>query len=48
LPSVVEHRTGAVAVWTPDIVAIIAIELGVGVCALCAAVYVRSRVADFV
>jgi ABC-type multidrug transport system permease subunit len=48
LPSVVEHRTGPVAVWTPDIVAIIAIELGVGVLALCAGVYVRSRAADFV
>ena len=33
--SVAEHRTGPVAVWTPDIMAIIAIELGVGVAALC-------------
>ena len=48
LPSVVEHRTGPMAVWTPDMVAIIGIELAVGLLALCAAVYIRSRAADFV
>ena len=48
LPSVSAHRTGEVAVWTPDILAIIAIELALGVIALVVAVYLRSRASDFV
>jgi hypothetical protein len=48
LPSVAEHRTGSTAVWTPDITAIIAIEIGIAVAAVSSALYVRSRTADFV
>jgi len=48
LRSVAEHRTGPTAVWTPDILAIIAIEIGVAIAAVSAAVYVRSRTSDFV
>jgi hypothetical protein len=48
LPSVASHREGPVAVWTPDIVAIIAIELVIGVVAVCLGVLVRSRTPDFV
>jgi ABC-2 type transport system permease protein len=48
LPSVVTHRAGATAVWTGDIVTIIAIELAVGLAAVAVAVYVRSRAGDFV
>jgi hypothetical protein len=48
LPSVASHREGPVAVWTADVVAIIAIELVIGVVALGLGVYVRSRTSDFV
>jgi hypothetical protein len=48
LPAIARYREGPVAVWTADIVAIIAIELVVGVVALCIGVYVRSRTPDFV
>jgi hypothetical protein len=48
LPSVVQHRTGATAVWTRDILTIIAVEIAVGLAALGFAVYVRSRTGDFV
>jgi len=48
LPSVVQHRAGAAAVWTGDIVTIIAIEISVGLGALAFAVYVRSHAGDFV
>lgn len=48
LPSVADHRTGATAVWTMDIAAIIAIELAIAIAAVSAALYVRSRTADFV
>jgi ABC-type multidrug transport system permease subunit len=48
LPSVANNRTAAAAVWTSDIVTIIAVELAVGLAAVCLAVYARSRAADFV
>jgi ABC-type transport system involved in multi-copper enzyme maturation permease subunit len=48
LPSVSGHREGPAAVWTADIVSIIAIELAAGVAAVIIAFYVRSRTADFV
>ena len=48
LPSVVHNRAGATAVWTTDIVTIIAVEIVVGLAALAVAVYVRSRAGDFV
>ena len=46
--SVIEHRNSPVAVWTNDFIVIIAIELAVGVVALCLGVYLRSRATDFV
>jgi ABC-2 type transport system permease protein len=47
-PSVIAHRTSATAVWTGDILTIVAIELFIGIAALAAAVYARSRAGDFV
>src|SRR5262245_31758887 len=48
LPSVANHRAGPVAVWSPDLAAIVIIELVVGLAALGIAVYTRSRATDFV
>jgi ABC-type transport system involved in multi-copper enzyme maturation permease subunit len=47
-PSVVAHANGPTAVWTADILAILAIELAAGAAALGFAVYFRSRNPDFV
>jgi len=47
-PSVTAHGDGPVAVWTGDILAIIAVELLAGVAALGLAVYLHSRRPDFV
>jgi len=47
-PSVIAHRDSATAVWTGDILAIVAIELVIGIAALASAVYARSRTGDFV
>lgn len=47
-PSVEANRAGPVAVWTSDIVGIIALEVIVGLAALCVGVYRRSRATDFV
>ena len=48
LPSVAAHAKGDTAVWTGDVVAIIAAELLAGVLVLGSAVYLRSRTGDFV
>lgn len=48
LPSVSAHRAGAVAVWTGDIAAILAIQAVVAAAALWIAVRVGSRRPDFV
>jgi hypothetical protein len=48
LPSTVANRQSATAVWTSDIVVIIAVELLVAVTALGAGFYLRSRATDFV
>ena len=48
LPSVSAHRTGAVAVWTGDIAAILAIQAVVAAAALWIAVRVGARRPDFV
>ncbi len=48
LPSVSAHRTDAVAVWTGDIAAILAIQVVVAAAALWIAVRVGSRRPDFV
>lgn len=47
LPSIAAHRTGPVAVWTPDIVVAVAVELVLGVVAIAAGLFVRSRRTDF-
>ena len=47
-PSVYRNRTGPVAVWTDDIVAVLAVEAVVAVGALGLGLYVRSRRTDFV
>lgn len=47
-PSVAAHAEGSAAVWTGDIIAMIAGELLIGVAALALAVYVHSRRRDFV
>lgn len=48
LPSVKAHSEGATAVWTGDIVAIIAVEILAGIAALGIAVYSQSRRPDFI
>jgi hypothetical protein len=48
LPSVVHNRASATAVWTADLVSVIAIEIAIGVAALAVALNVRSRAGDFV
>ena len=48
LPSVAGHAKGPVAVWTGDIVAILAAEILAGALALGLAVHFRSRAGDFV
>jgi ABC-2 type transport system permease protein len=47
-PSVVAHRDGPAAVWTTDMISILAIELTVAVAAIGAALFLRSRTVDFV
>ena len=47
-PSVRAHSQGPTAVWTGDIVAIIAVEILAGVAALGLAVYFHSRRPDFI
>ena len=47
-PSVSANSEGATAIWTGDIVAIIAIEILAGVAALGLAVYFHSRRLDFI
>ena len=48
LPSVSGHAKGPTAVWTGDIVAIVAAEILAGALVLGLAVYFRSRTGDFV
>ena len=47
-PSVYRNRTGPVAVWTEDIVAVLVVETIVAVTALGLGLYLRSRRTDFV
>jgi ABC-2 type transport system permease protein len=47
-PSVIAHGEGPTAVWTADIVAIIAVEILAGFAAIGLAVYLHSRRRDFV
>lgn len=48
LPSVAQHRDGPVAVWTGDVVAIIAAEILLAAAAVGLGMYLHSRRADFV
>jgi ABC-2 type transport system permease protein len=48
LPSIKTHIEGPTAVWTPDIIAIVVIELALAAVAVSLAVVVRSRQPDFV
>ncbi len=48
LPSVYGNAKGPAAVWTGDIVAIVAAEILTGALVLGLAVYFRSRTGDFV
>ena len=48
LPSVSRHAKGPTAVWTGDIVSIVAAEILTGALVLGLAVYLRSRTGDFV
>jgi hypothetical protein len=47
LPSVKRHSSGAAVVWTPDLIAIAALEVTAGVAALALALRHRSRHPDF-
>jgi ABC-type multidrug transport system permease subunit len=47
-PSVYRNRSGPVAVWTGDIVAVLAVEAVVAVGAVGLGLYLRSRRTDFV
>jgi ABC-2 type transport system permease protein len=47
-PSVAAHSQGATAVWSGDMIAIIALEILAGIAALGLAVYIHSRRSDFV
>lgn len=48
MPSIASHRDGPVAVWTPDVVAILTIELAGAVVAIGAGLYLRCRRTDYV
>lgn len=48
LPSIKNHIEGPSAVWTTDIIALIAIEVVLGLVVLGIAVFVRTRTPDFV
>ena len=48
LPSVTLHRDGPVAIWTPDIVTLLVLEVAVGAATICLGWYFRSRNTDFV
>lgn len=48
LPGVAEHRQGAVAVWSPTILAVLGVELAVILLSLALAFYLPSRKKDFV
>ncbi len=48
LPSVTMHRDGPVAIWAPDIVTLLVLEVAVGAAAIGLGWYVRSRNTDFV
>jgi ABC-type transport system involved in multi-copper enzyme maturation permease subunit len=48
LPAVIAHQNGPTAVWTADVVAILAGEIAFGAAALCLAIFLRSRRADLV
>jgi hypothetical protein len=48
LPSVSANREGPTAVWTADLVSIVAIELVAAVAAVLVAFYLRSRTPDYV
>jgi ABC-type transport system involved in multi-copper enzyme maturation permease subunit len=48
LPSVSANREGPTAVWTTDLVSIVAIELVAAVAAVLVAFYLRSRTPDYV
>jgi ABC-2 type transport system permease protein len=47
-PSVYRNRAGAVAVWTEDVVAVLAVEAIVAIAAVGLGLYFRSRRTDFV
>lgn len=47
-PSIALHRTGPTAVWTGDVVTLLAVEAAGAVVAVGAGLYVRSRRTDFV
>ena len=48
LPSVTMHRDGPFAIWTPDIVTLVVLELALGAAAIGLGWYLRSRNTDFV
>jgi hypothetical protein len=48
LPSVVANREAPAAVWTADILTIVAVELAAGVAALGLGMYIASHRSDFV
>lgn len=48
LPSIAQHRDGPVAVWTGDVVAIIAAEILLAAAAVGLGMYLHSRRTDFV
>jgi ABC-2 type transport system permease protein len=48
LPAVIEHHNGPTAVWTADVLAILAGEIAFGAAALCLAILLRSRRTDLV
>jgi ABC-2 type transport system permease protein len=48
MPSVTLHRDGPVAIWTPDIVTLLVVEVALGAAAIGAGWYFRSRDTDFV
>lgn len=48
IPSIALHRDGPVAVWTPDVVAILTVELAGTAIAIGTGLYLRCRRTDFV
>jgi hypothetical protein len=48
MPSIASHRDAPVAVWTPDVVTILMIEVAGAVVAIGAGLYLRCRRTDFV